>query len=243
MSLSRLQKQLDFNSSVSGETHVLTKIPVVLSDSKARCVSNEVTRGVEKEIKWWWKGGASTQSQFQYLKDNLELFLHQHQNIVLYLWLGTCDLTVKQGKYISLRSKDNLTAYELINTFKDIYKFIKDFPTVELSFLELPPYSIYEYNKVHGNDNQEFREDDKLLAGQIDIVNSFVRETNILLRKSSPKFSLDLENCKKSHNKPSAYSYRFSTFYTDGVHPIPPLAKLWLYRICKEIVKDCVESQ
>jgi hypothetical protein len=68
----------------------------VLSDSKARNPRDEVARGIEKDIVWWYKGGATTEKQYDFLCDNLEIKLHRYPNIVLYLWLGTCDLTIKQ---------------------------------------------------------------------------------------------------------------------------------------------------
>jgi hypothetical protein len=57
MSLSRLRSQLEYNSSVSDLNIWLRKTPVVLSDSKARNPRDEVARGIEKDIVWWYKGG------------------------------------------------------------------------------------------------------------------------------------------------------------------------------------------
>ena len=57
MSLSRLRSQLEYNSSVSDLNIRLRKAPVVLSDSKARHLRNEVARRIEKDIVWWYKGG------------------------------------------------------------------------------------------------------------------------------------------------------------------------------------------
>jgi hypothetical protein len=55
MSLSRLRSQLEYNSSVSDLNIRLRKTPVVLSDSKARHLRDEVARGIEKDIVWWYK--------------------------------------------------------------------------------------------------------------------------------------------------------------------------------------------
>ena len=60
------------------------------------------------------------------------------------------------------------------------------------------------------------------------------------LTKSSPKFSLDLENCRRDRNRgTSRYSYRFCTFYSDGVHPIQTMARLWLLRNSRTVVNAC----
>ena len=90
--------------------------------------------------------------------DNLEIKLHHYPNIVLYLWLGTCDLTVKQHDgLIELKSRDISSDNDLIKQFRDIYTFLRGFPTVEPVLLELPPYSIYEYNKHKGREDKKIQ--------------------------------------------------------------------------------------
>jgi hypothetical protein len=50
------------------------------------------------------------------LCDNLEIKLHRYPDIVLYLWLGTCDLTVKQHDgLIELKSRDKSSAITVFN--------------------------------------------------------------------------------------------------------------------------------
>ncbi len=241
MSLSRLHKQIEYNSDVSTLNVTLTKTPIVLSDSKARYLENEVIRGVERRIIWWGESGEPTEKRLEYLQSNLELELHRHPRIVLYIFLGTCDLTVIDKGLVELKSKNNSSAYELIDKFREVYKFLRDFPTVEPVLLEVPPYSVFETNKCRGVEDFKYKDDDKKLMDQIAIVNRFVRETNLIYRKESPKFGLDLENTRKSrYDYQAKYSYRFTTFYIDGTHPIPHLARLWLLRICKLVVKDCV---
>ena len=240
MSLSRLRSQLEYNSSVSDLNIRLRKTPVLLSDSKARHLRDEVARGIEKDIVWWYKGGATTEKQYDFLCDNLEIKLHRYPDIVLYLWLGTCDLTVKQHDgLIELKSRDKSSANDLIKQFRDIYTFLRGFPTVEPVLLELPPYSISEYNRHKGREDTKYRDDDKILHEHIRIVNTFVRETNLIYRRESPRFSLDIENCRRDRYKKPRYTFRFSTFYYDGIHPISELARLWLLRICQKVSQDC----
>lgn len=241
MSLSRLRKQIEFNSQASTSNVTLNKTPIVLSDSKARYLENEVVRGIEREIIWWGESGDTTEKRLLFLKSNLESELDRHPRIVLYIFLGTCDLTVVDRGLIKLNSRDNSSAYNLIEQFRDVYRYLRGFPTVEPVLFEIPPYSIYETNKHRGTEHFGFKEDDKILQEQISVVNRFVRETNLIYRKESPKFALDIENTRKSrHDYQAKYSYRFTTFYIDGTHPIPALARLWLLRICKLVVKDCV---
>ena len=126
--------------------------------------------------------------------------------------------------------------HELTKTLKEIYAFVSDFPTVKLSFLELPYYSIFHWNayKKHPTPG-EFKKDDFLLMDQLGQVNSFIRETNILLRKYSPKCNCDLHNCRKDH-----FEYvEFYNFFLDGIHSCPALTKLWLLMICELAQIDC----
>lgn len=230
---------IEYNTNALDTSIRLRETPIVLSDSKARYLRDEVIRGVERDIVWWFEGGATVEKQFKFLQENLEIELHRHPRIVLYLWLGTCNLTVKDGGLIQLKSTDNSSANELITKFREIYAFVRGFPTVELVLLELPPYSIFENNKYKGCEDPKYKEDDKKLNEQIGVVNTFVRETNLIYRKESPKFSLDIENTRKARNNHARYSFRFTTFYNDGIHPIPALARLWLLRICRRMVTDC----
>jgi hypothetical protein len=73
-------------------------------------------------------------------------------------------LTVKQHDgLIELKSRDKSSANDLIKQFRDIYTFLRGFPTVESVLFELPPYSIYEYNKHKGREDKKYRDDDKIL--------------------------------------------------------------------------------
>ncbi|CAC5411035.1 unnamed protein product [Mytilus coruscus] len=232
MSFSKLAKEIDKLRTVSRVA--LSKTPIILSDSKANYLSNEIQRGFELDIVWWSEAGASTRDQYNWLKDHLERDLRQFGSVVLYVWLGTCDLTVKDtdSPFIRLKSNDSSAARELINLFRDLYSFVRGFNSVNLVFLEIPPYSVYHWNKSHQrrhhiltqSDLAGFKRDDFTLCGQIETVNQFIRETNRILQKHSPRFALDLQNSRRdryidySHHpyrtvSTSRYTYRFGALY------------------------------
>ena len=200
MSLSKVQKQIHNLDPKLREVPLLRKIPVVLSDSKAKYLENVVdfNRHPENKIFWWWRKGSDTESQFVWLKNNLTTTFEElgSTHLTLYILLGTCDLTEKNGSYIKLRLNSNDRVLNICAKYRDIYKFV-DFPTVNLIFLELPYYSIYQWNLSHKHpDAEPFRADDKLLESQIDLVNKFIFETNIVLHANSPSFDLDLEKVR-----------------------------------------------
>lgn len=221
----------------------LTKTPIILSDSKAKYLKYARSLPVEFNIVWWYQSGATARDRYLFLKDNIEQAVNRYQNIVLYVWLGTCDLTkFIDNKCIDLRSADsNSSVNDIIREFRNIYTLISTYATVELVFLEIPVYSIVGWNKSRGHKNPEqFQASNYNLESQINIVNRFIRETNLILHKHSPKFSLDLQNCRKGSTSVSRFSYKFNAFYLDGVHPSQKLSKLWLLRIVSLIIVDCL---
>ncbi|CAG2214698.1 unnamed protein product [Mytilus edulis] len=134
--------------------------------------------------------------------------------------------------------------------------------------LECPPYSIVAYNKANGHPNpaEGSLEQTARLEQQIYYLNALIRNINNKNLKVTTKQSkVDLNNNltesdKAGKTKPNRYtSPNFSSdvlrqtkyqrqqtkyyvdykVYTDGIHPGPTLAKLWLRRICQRIIQLC----
>ena len=76
--------------------------PVVLTDNKGKYLQPYCQSGVEKEIKWRWQSGRRTEDGFRWLLDNLDRETGHLDNILLIVWLGTCELTSFYGTFISL---------------------------------------------------------------------------------------------------------------------------------------------
>ena len=223
-------------------TVYINKTAIVLTDSKGKYLKRERELPVENNLQFWHKSGASTYSGLKYLRDNIDDAVRRCRHIIVYVWLGTCDLTVLDHKtrYINLRSTDNESVNNLIKVYRDFHKLIAQYPTVELAFLEIPIYSIVCWNRTHGHKHSEvFVSDDLKLEHQINLVNRWIRETNLLLRKHSPKFSCDIQNSRKSYRmRRSRFSYKFNSYYLDGIHPCKQLSKLWLLRIASMFKND-----
>lgn len=242
MNINKLRKQIDklrLDPLVQP-----TRTPVLLSDSKGFNLQNQVRVNPESFIQFWCEAGATAENRLNYLKDNLAHHLQSFRNITLYVWVGTCNLTSKNGNLIQLASHDNSAATGLISTLKEIYHFVRTFDQqqVKLVFLRLPVYSISEYNKYHGftGNFDTFKQDDRRLVEQIEEVNFFIEDINRLLHAYSPKFSQDLQKTRScvKRGRHTSYSCDFSLM-RDGIHPIDLLAKLWLIRLTRLIHKDC----
>ena len=107
MSQNQLNKQIRRLESKISDSE-LNFTPIIVSDSKARYLEQEVIAPVERKLVWWFQSGASAKDQLHYIKDNLEVQLQRYPRIILYIWVGTCDLTKKEGKFIYLRARDNI---------------------------------------------------------------------------------------------------------------------------------------
>ncbi|VDI00542.1 Hypothetical predicted protein [Mytilus galloprovincialis] len=244
MSLSKVNKQIRNLEPRLNSLGNLGKIPVILSDSKGIYLQEVVNsqRHPENKLYFWCRRGVGVEEQYKWLKDNLATKIQEldSNHITLYIWLGTCDLTEKRGKFIDLRSEDFTTVRHVCQTYKQIYEYLKDYPTISLVFLEIPYYSIYLWNERHDHASPEkFRTQDKKLEHQITEVNKYISQLNTLFHKNSPLFGLDLERNRK-HRERSQASYNLNyALYIDGIHPIPELAKLWVIRIALRLPADC----
>jgi hypothetical protein len=80
------------------------------------------------------------------LQEKLRILGINH--ITLYIWLGTCDLTVKSDQFIKICSENFSAVHCLCKGLKDIVDYIRQFPTITLVYLEIPYYSIRFYSQV-----------------------------------------------------------------------------------------------
>ena len=146
----------------------LTQKPIFISDSKGNYLRkySYLIEDLGYSIHFICRGGVRFLDQFFWLKNNLSRKVSQYGKIVLYIWLGTCDLTVKKREiiydshlkrnvrkqFIELRHNTDIAAVTYIQDqiLKYVF-FVSNYSNVNLIFLEIPPYSIEAYNKYLGN--------------------------------------------------------------------------------------------
>jgi len=111
----------------------------------------------------------------------------------------------------------------------------KIYSECSLTFLEIPVYSIFEYNKKQGHkDPDQFISQDNSLIKQVHKANEKIRQINTRLDSSSPNFCLDLSQNKVKNTKIQHIRLRDKYNFTlsrDGVHPSINLSKIWLRKI------------
>lgn len=231
MSESRLLKHIAKGTAVSDN---LTFTPVFVSDSKGNYLKYCAT---DNKIQWLYKGGTNSRDIFNWLEKNVRKLTKKYGRIRIYVWIGTCDLTSKSGRYISLKPDSALTELKHnLQHIKDTY--ISD--RVCLTFLQVPYYSISIWNEKKGHKEPElFKCDDNKLNELIDSVNVFIDKLNTEINSYTPKFNQDLLRSRKRRNSKSRYSLNFNLL-PDGIHPGKNLSKAWLTSLIKNINSECL---
>lgn len=246
----KLKKYLDKPLNFSGK---LSKQPIIIADSKGVYLKRQASDIFQPfcHIEFECRKGARYAEYYQWLTKNLYRKVNQFGNIVLYIFLGTCDLTKlnvsidknsrRQKRYIELRHNDDKSAVSyLIEQINKFCLFVSNFPSVSIVFLEIPPYCIREWNRLQGHpDPASFADQDTKLYERISIINEYIQGVNGLSHVESPHFNLYLKRGRKekgsSHRK---YSLFFAN-YKDGIHSKPLLARCWMKEILIQIFRDC----
>ncbi|KAK3101656.1 hypothetical protein FSP39_005248 [Pinctada imbricata] len=222
--------------------------PIILSDSKGNWLKNHVSDDVEKQIIWQSKSGARIADSTNWLKRNIAKSIINYGDIWLYVWIGTCDLTSKNKKYISLRHNNEDGIREITTKYREINDIIRKYPGSKLTILETPIYSIKKWNEGKGHkDPATFEDQDEELASQINALNREAREINKSLGSHSPEFTSDLQTNRKvkvgdNRQLRTIKRYNFN-LYADGIHTGTLLSKAWLKKITEQIKRDCWDKQ
>jgi hypothetical protein len=180
-------------------TKILT--PVVLSNSKGNWLKQQISHPSERELKWWCKCSSKSYDSLRWLRRNIKNKIHHLGNISLYVWLGACDLTTNNNKYISLTSFNDKIIESVVDNFKEIIELFREHPKSKVTILELPIYSIQTWNQKNCHkDPTKFSEQDEYLSNQICKINSEIRKLNKELNSHPPEFSTDL-CCSSNYKK------------------------------------------
>lgn len=243
MSVNRLQKYI--NKQTPPLTGSKQLVPVLLSDSKGRYLEEQRQDAIDYHIKFWYKGGRTTAEGLQWLQDNLSNKVGHLDNLSVYIWLGTCDFTNydKDTKYITLQDNQEEAIKAATENLTACIELIKSYPSCKATILEIPPYSIYIWNrdKKHPEPNS-FINEDSILARSIEQLNTNIRELNHRNRAISPIFAVDISHIQvkttNNRHRRLADNYNF-TLYKDGIHPDVLLARVWLRKLGRLAFRDC----
>jgi len=127
--------------------------PIVISDSKGKYLKDNCSTEIEHNIKWRCVSGRSVEQGYLWLLENITHEIGHFDNIHLYIWFGTCDLTIydRTTRYISLTSESDTIIEQTTAIFRKIIEITQKYSSCKLTFLEIPVYSIFEWNKYQGH--------------------------------------------------------------------------------------------
>lgn len=234
MSVSKLQKFLDRNPPQLDVRSDRTIIFV--SDSKGLKLRDVAETPIEKSIVWYCRPGQNTRVSINYIVENLEPFIRRYTKVSIFLWTGTCDLTKKTGRFISLHEAPIDNVIEQYSRLVSLSNKYGD--SVKFTILECPYYSIRIWNANKGYENPETLADsDSILRAKIDELNKGIHALNRELGTASPKLTLDMLKSRKSNKAYTTEKISYSLL-SDGVHSTKVLNKYWLRRIIEYFVAE-----
>lgn len=235
MSKRKLEKYIEKPLKISNKG---TDNIIILGHSIVRYLREQVDvipDEVTGRISFIHRPGATFDYYLEWVRRNLQEKVIELGRINLFIFLGTCDLTKKSGKFIILKHLDQESAItSVVNKINELNSLLRTFDTVKPIFLAIPPYSITYWNKSRGEQTTS-KDQDFELHSRILHINSHIEKLNEEVGVTSPRFAVDLLNYRKGRNQNNRVSYNFG-LYIDGIHPIPLLAKYWLKRIISTVL-------
>ena len=232
MSVSKLNKYIERPFELESVEYT----PILVSDSKGNCLSRQFQReNFNFHVKFICRGGATFPQQYYFVERQIRSLTRE--KCVFFVFLGTCDLTAKNNRCIDLKTKDETSVHQIFHYIDKFNKLVNAYGS-RVVFLEVPPYSIQNWNLIKGQrSSPEFVGQDKILRHRIALVNEYIGQVNFANSVSSPNFKSAVV---RSHN--SKRGRRYSTnynLYSDGVHPTPLLARHWLRSFLTAVKTYC----
>ena len=142
------------------------------------------------------------------------------------MFCGTYDFTEKRGPYIDLRRNQSEVFQRFCYNLQGIKEICDKFGSlIKLTYLQVPYYSIQNWNRAKGHPEPEaFKDNDLFLNSQTDQANQFIETLNYSVNAISPKLNEDLKIKRKGGE---AYYSLNLKLYKDWIHPDSKLAKSW----------------
>ena len=245
MSLSkRLERAAELGHWKAQVAH-LRRQPIILSDSKAHSIRNAFYNTAQHiktpfPVRVWCTSGSRAHHCVLKLKENINSAVHKYGHILIYVWVGTCDLTRKNSNgIIALRTPaSKQTVHDIVNEYREMIEVARPYgDRVIIRFLDIPVFSAVKWNRCHNYFETPLAAD-KDISFQVEWLNHYIRNLNWLQGQARLNFNNDLENCRKSAGRRARYTYTARPLH-DGIHPDRTLAKVW----CVLIIKDLLSFQ
>ncbi|CAC5356808.1 unnamed protein product [Mytilus coruscus] len=195
------------------------KTPIIVFDSKGFTVRN-ACQDSEFPLESWCISGAKTSKLVDSIEHIIPKAIKRHYHIIIYLWPGTFDFTIKEGKFIRLRHQSSKTVNTILREYERAIHVVEQHPGAEINFVDCPILSISKYNKFNGHKQPaSFTVDDFQVTKQIQKLNSEIIDLNHKLNKNTIKVSKFFIRGRKIKRGGYRKSINISINKRDGLHP------------------------
>ena len=187
---------------------------------------------IKRNTRWpiIFRGGAKISNNFlqNYALDTLS----RASNPVIILWFGTCELTIKTGKYILLSNNLDGKLEEIRQSYVEYKeKILRINSGSKVIYLECPYQSLIMWNFGKGHPTPGiFIHDQKILEDYTTKLNKIIAEING--KQVVPHLAQDFQFSIKKKKRAQKYLKNYSLLY-DGVHPGKILSQIWYLRIMR----------
>ena len=153
--------------------------------------------------------------------------------VIVYFWSGTCDLSVKRGKYINYNPNHNIVN-DIITYYQEACEFVSQFEGCKIKFIGQPIYLISLYNDVQGHMRPtDILEADEIIEQRVDLLNQEIESLNQSIGVYTIEFNADLRDAM--HH----ITYYYFELLEGGLNPDTLLSQKWLRRLQIDVVKEC----
>ena len=124
----------------------LSRETIIFSDSKGFSLRDVLNDRLNQKISVIAKSGANIYNDSHYYK--VKSAVKKSKRPIVIVWLGTCDITGKKGKYVSVKTYPYQKIEFAISKNRTLKSRLSQAnPEATVVFLECPYYSITRFNK------------------------------------------------------------------------------------------------
>ena len=155
--------------------------------------------------------------------------VRRHNDVIVYIWTGTCDITKLIKKEISVRRPNSHdTVDKIVIQYRRAISIVEPYGNhVILRFIDCPTYSPpSRWNTYKGLSNPTPLSVDKDVSEHVEYLNEQIDILNTELGNTSVRLNNDLLNCRRRLDR--------RTSLHDGIHPDKFLKQAW----CVLLIKD-----
>lgn len=207
---------------------------IIRSDSKGRSLMPFFTNTNRINLIYRSGGSITNNRTNSFMQDYTLNRIKTTPNPLVILFFGTCELTVKNGKYITIPTDLDGRVQEVIEQYYIYKQTILEYnPSATVIYLDCPYFSLIQWNFLKGHPSPGgFEPDQKRLETAILSFNKKLRDINGA--RPVPRLALDFIYSTKKKDK-QLIKLRNYGLLTDGVHAGRFISKLWALRIARMI--------